>query len=190
MYLWFASNDLINIEIKFYLYVDKKLKILYNFFIGGENMEKMLEIILEEIKGVKKEVHEIRTEVKETKQEFRSEMQDMKQELRSEMQDMKQEILEVMDKKLEETKTELRDEMDKRFSKQSEEIAHELNSIVIFLEGRDNELKKEINGIIKVQNEILKELERNRAEHEAYNARLYKIELAQTNLEERLLKSS
>lgn len=141
---------------------------MYNFFNGGERMEKVLETILEEIKGVKEEV-------RETKQELRNEMQEMKTELREEMQEIK---------------TELRAEMDERFAQQSKEIGEELSNVVIFLEKRDNELKELITGSIKVQNEILKELEINRAEHESYNTRLHKIELTQAFMEEKLLKSS
>ena len=124
-------------------------------------MEKILETILEEVRGIKEEV--------------RNEMQEMKTELREEMQDMR---------------TELRAEMDERFTQQSKEIGEELSNVVIFLEKRDNELKELITGSIKVQTEILKELEINRAEHESYNTRLHKIELSQTYLEEKLLKSS
>lgn len=115
-------------------------------------MEKILETILEEIKGVKEEVGEIKVEVRETKQGLRSEMQEMKQGLRK--------------------------EMDERFSQQSKEIAEELNNIVIYMERRDNELKETINGAIKVQNNILKELEKNKAEHQIFDARLYKLEIA------------
>ena len=124
-------------------------------------MEKILETILEEIKGIKEEV--------------RNEMQEMKTELREEMQ---------------EVKTELRAEMDERFTQQSKEIGEELSNVVIFLEKRDNELKELITGSIKIQTEILKELEINRAEHESYNTRLHKIELTQAFMEEKLLKSS
>ncbi len=124
-------------------------------------MEKILETILEEIKGVKEEV--------------RNEMQEMKTELREELQEMK---------------SELRTEMDERFTQQSKEIGEELSNVVVFLEKRDNELKELITGSIKVQNEILRELDRNRAEHESYDSRLHKIELTQSYMEEKLLKSS
>ncbi len=135
-------------------------------------MEKILETILEEIKGIKEEV--------------RNEMQEMKTELREEMQEMKTELREEM----QEVKTELRAEMDERFTQQSKEIGEELSNVVIFLEKRDNELKELITGSIKIQTEILKELEINRAEHESYNTRLHKIELTQAFMEEKLLKSS
>lgn len=139
-------------------------------------MENILQTILEEIRGVKEEV--------------RNEMQEMRTELREEMQEMKIELIELMDVKLKETKTEIRKEMDERFNQQSKEIGEELSNVVIFLEKRDNELKELITGSMKVQNEILRELERNRAEHEAYNTRLHKIELTQAYMEEKLLKSS
>ena len=146
-------------------------------------MEKILETILEEIKGVKEEV---RNEMQEMKIELREEMQDMKTELREEMQDMKTELRE----ELQEMKSELRTEMDERFTQQSKEIGEELSNVVVFLEKRDNELKELITGSIKVQNEILRELDRNRAEHESYDSRLHKIELTQSYMEEKLLKSS
>ncbi len=146
-------------------------------------MENMLQTILEEIRGVKEEV---RNEMQEMKTELREEMQEMKTELREEMQEMKTELREEM----QEMKTELRAEMDERFNQQSKEIGEELSNVVIFLERRDNELKELITGSMKVQNEILRELERNRAEHEAYNTRLHKIELTQSYMEEKLLKSS
>ena len=123
-------------------------------------MEKILETILEEIKGVKEEVQEIREEVKESKQELRDEMQEMKKELQDEMQDMKKEL-----------KTELR-------------------AVEIFLEKRDNELKDTLKQTIEVQNEILKELRINREEHKVFNSRLDKIELRQDFMEEELLKIS
>ena len=135
-------------------------------------MEKILETILGEIKGVKEEV---RNEMQEMKIELREEMQDMKTELREELQEMK---------------SELRTEMDERFTQQSKEIGEELSNVVVFLEKRDNELKELITGSIKVQNEILRELDRNRAEHESYDMRLHKIELTQSYMEEKLLKSS
>ena len=135
-------------------------------------MEKILETILGEIKGVKEEV---RNEMQEMKIELREEMQDMKTELREELQEMK---------------SELRTEMDERFTQQSKEIGEELSNVVVFLEKRDNELKELITGSIKVQNEILRELDRNRAEHESYDSRLHKIELTQSYMEEKLLKSS
>ncbi len=150
-------------------------------------MENILQTILEEIRGVKEDV---RNEMQEMRTELREEMQEMKTELREEMQEMKTELIELMDVKLKETKTEIRKEMDERFNQQSKEIGEELSNVVIFLEKRDNELKELMTGSMKVQNEILRELERNRAEHEAYNTRLHKIELTQAYMEEKLLKSS
>ena len=148
--------------------------VIYNFVNGGERfMEEILEMILTEIKGVKEEVKEVREEVKDiradlekTKIELREEMQVMKKELRQEMKEMKEEIYR---------------EMDYRFDKQSKEIAEELRNLTVYFEERNRE-------IIKINNEILKELRRNRIEHEAYDTRFYKIELAQANLEERLQK--
>lgn len=58
------------------------------------------------------------------------------------------------------------------------------------VERRDNELKEAINEIKETNKEILKELKQNRIEHKEFDLRLSKVEFAQENLEERLLKSS
>lgn len=140
-------------------------------------MEKILETILEEIKGVKEEVREIRGEVKDTKQELRGEMQEMKQELRGEMQEMREEL-----------KTEILEEVDNKISQQSKEIAEELHQVVIFLEKRDNEVKATMNEALKIQTEMLKELTKIKVEHKEFDYRISKLEFSQERMEERLLK--
>lgn len=64
-----------------------------------------------------------------------------------------------------------------------------LQTILEEIRGVKEDVRNEMQGM-KVQNEILRELERNRAEHESYNTRLHKIELTQSYMEEKLLKSS
>lgn len=146
-------------------------------------MEKILETILTEVKGVKEEVREIRAEVKDTKQELRQEMQVMKEELKTE-------ILEEVDKKMEKQSKEILEEVDNKIGKQSKEIGQELNEIVIFLEKRDNKIQATLDQTIEIQKEILKELEINREEHKIFNAKIHRLELGQQYMEEKLLKIS
>ena len=85
-------------------------------------MEQLLQTILEEVKGVKKEIQE-------TKQELHEEIQETKQEIHEEIQETKQELL---------------GEMDIRFTKQSKEIAQELQQIMIFQERRNKEFHERL----------------------------------------------
>ena len=135
-------------------------------------MEKILETILTEVKGVKEEVREIRVEI------------DQKMEQQS------KKILEEVDQKMEQQSKKILVEVDNKIGKQSKEIAQELNEIVIFLEKRDNKIQATLDQSIKIQKEILKELEINREEHKIFNARIHRLELGQQYMEEKLLKIS
>ena len=153
-------------------------------------VEQVLQTILEEIKGVKKEIQETKTELRseiqqsekglreemqEMKQELREEMQEMKQELRGEMQEMKQELREEM----QEIKQELLSEMDKRFTKQSKEIAQELQQIMILQERRNNEFHERLTKLEEGQKEILLEIRKIQTEIGWYKYKISKLEYVQ-----------
>lgn len=150
-------------------------------------MEDILNQILVEIKGVK-------DEVKETKTELRSEMQEMEQRLHGEIQDVKAEL----HAEIQNVKTELRNEMqdmkaeilmevdertDKKLNQQTKEIAEEIHEILAYMEQKDKRREKQIN-------EILDELKRNRMDHQIFDARLCKLEFEQERTTKGELKIS
>ena len=67
------------------------------------------------------------------------------------------------------------------FDKQTKEIAEELRGIIKYFEAKER-LQ------IKKNEEFEKELKNNKIAHDAYDARLYKIELSQSNLESKVLQ--
>ncbi len=131
-------------------------------------VEQILQTILEEIKGVKKEIQEtkteLRSEIQQSEKGLREEMQEMKQELREEMQEMKQELL---------------SEMDKRFTKQSKEIAQELQQIMILQERRNNEFHERLTKLEEGQKEILLEIRKIQTEIGWYKYKISKLEYVQ-----------
>lgn len=128
-------------------------------------MEQVLQTILEEIKGVKKEIQETKTElcseIQQSEKGLREEMQEMKQELREEMQEIKQELL---------------SEMDKRFTKQSKEIAQELQQIIIQQQRRDSKFEKRLIKLEKEKKEILLDIRKMQTESKGFEYRISKIE--------------
>ena len=164
-------------------------------------VEQILQTILEEIKGVKKEIQETKTELRseiqqsekglreemqEMKQELREEMQEMKQELREEMQEMKQELRGEMQEmkqelreEMQEIKQELLSEMDKRFTKQSKEIAQELQQMMILQERRNNEFHERLTKLEEGQKEILLEIRKIQTEIGWYKYKISKLEYVQ-----------
>ncbi len=106
------------------------------------------------------------------------------------MEQQSKKILEEVDQKMEQQSKKILVEVDNKIGKQSKEIAQELNEIVIFLEKRDNKIQATLDQSIKIQKEILKELEINREEHKIFNARIHRLELGQQYMEEKLLKIS
>lgn len=142
-------------------------------------VEQILQTILEEIKGVKKEIQEtkteLRSEIQQSEKGLREEMQEMKQELREEMQEMKQELREEM----QEIKQELLSEMDKRFTKQSKEIAQELQQMMILQERRNNEFHERLTKLEEEQKEILIEIRKMQTEIGWYKYKISKLEYVQ-----------
>ena len=73
---------------------------------------------------------------------------------------------------------------DERFDKQNKELAQELRNITGFIcKRQDKQFEKFLNSQNKKMQEFFKT---NRIEHDAYNAKMYKIELGQSNLEEKI----
>lgn len=153
-------------------------------------VEQILQTILEEIKGVKKEIQEtkteLRSEIQQSEKGLREEMQEMKQELRGEMQEMKQELREEMQEikqelrgEMQEIKQELLSEMDKRFTKQSKEIAQELQQIMILQERRNNEFHERLTKLEEGQKEILLEIRKIQTEIGWYKYKISKLEYVQ-----------
>lgn len=142
-------------------------------------VEQILQTILEEIKGVKKEIQEtkteLRSEIQQSEKGLREEIQEMKQELREEMQEMKQELREEM----QEIKQELLSEMDKRFTKQSKEIAQELQQMMILQERRNNEFHERLTKLEEGQKEILLEIRKIQTEIGWYKYKISKLEYVQ-----------
>ena len=183
---------ILNNELKFVrkfllMGIDIYFTLMYNLLNGGENMEKILNAILEEIKDVKKEVQETKTGLREEihtveqgltekmdtmEVRLREEMNTMEVRLREEMNEMKQDLREEM----EEMKQDLREEMDRKNNQQTAEIAEELQNILITIDKKYRKLKEEINGLKNVNNEVLKELRINREEHNIFNEKIRRLE--------------
>ena len=111
-------------------------------------MEQLLQSILEEVKGVKSEVQQVKTDL-------RGEMQDMKKELREE----------------------LLSEMDVRFAKQSKEIAQELQQILIQQQRRDNKFEERLIKLEEEKKEILLDIRKMQTEVKGHEYRISKLEV-------------
>lgn len=140
-------------------------------------------------------LEQILTEVKSVKTELRSEMdkkfKTQKEEIMGEMgkkfKTQKEEIMGEMDKKLkaqtEEIKKEMRNEMDQKLNKQTKDIAEQFRNIVQYYDKKHRKQEK-------INDEMLRELKENRIAHKSYDARLYKFEFTQSNLESKILNKS
>ena len=115
----------------------------------------------------------IRKEVQDTKQELRGDIQGVRQDLHEEIQGVKQELHE----EIQGVKQELHEEIQSKIDQQSQEIADEINNIVIYMERRDNGLKKEIDEIKEQNKKILEELSLNREEHRVFSYKINRLEL-------------
>ena len=140
-------------------------------------MEDVLEKILEEMKNIRKEVQdtkqELRGDIQGVRQDLHEEIQGVKQELHEEIQGVKQELHE----EIQGVRQELHEEIQSKIDQQSQEIADELNNIVIYMERRDNGLKKEIDEIKEQNKKILEELSLNREEHRVFSYKINRLEL-------------
>ena len=140
-------------------------------------------------------LEQILTEVKSVKTELRSEMdkkfKTQKEEIMGEMdkkfKTQKEEIMGEMDKKLkaqtEEIKKEMRNEMDQKLNKQTKDIAEQFKNIVQYYDKKHRKQEK-------INDEMLRELKENRIAHKSYDARLYKFEFTQSNLESKISNKS
>ena len=116
--------------------------------------------------------------------------------LRIEMNQRFAEQEEKMDKKMEQRFKEQEEKIAKTFEEQrkmfikyireqidtsTKEIAQELREIIAYFEKKERKQ-------LKKNRQIEEEIENNKVSHKAYDARLYKIELSQSNLESRVLE--
>lgn len=85
-------------------------------------------------------------------------------------------ILEGIDKRFEKQNKRI----DTMFEEQSKEIAQEFRTVVDYICKRDD--KK----IEKVERQLKKEIKTNKVAHDSYNAKIYSIELSQSNLEAKM----
>ena len=85
-----------------------------------------------------------------------------------------------IDKKFEEQDKKIEKKFEERFEKQNKELAIELRNIVEYICNRND---KKINN---VEQKVDKEIKNNKVAHDGYNAKMYKIELSQSNLESKV----
>ena len=152
-------------------------------------MEITLVDILQEIKSLRMEMNQ-----RFKKQEERF---DKKMDQRFKEQD------EMIDQKFEEQKKKIKEEINQRFEEEdkiiiqtkqmlmqhikeqieisTKEVAEELRGIVAYFEKKERKQ-------LKKNKQFEEEMENNKVSHKAYDARLYKIELSQSNLETRVLE--
>lgn len=128
-------------------------------------MNDILEKILNEVQGLKKEMNQ-RFKEQDERIEVRFKEQDEKMENRLKQQD---------DRITAEFKN-----IYKKFDEQTKELAQELRTMADFIYERD---KKLIKGLEK---KIDEEIKYNKAAHEVYDARFRKLELGQASLEARV----
>lgn len=133
---------------------------------GGEIMEKVENIILLEIKNLQKDVSNLDKKIDKKLEEKLSQM---KKEILQEMDIRLKEIEEKFDKKLEE-----------RISQNTKEISQEITEVIKYICERYD------NKIDKIEDKVKKENKQNKALHNEYNSRMYKIELSQANIEEKV----
>ena len=148
-------------------------------------MAVTLEQILTEVKSVKTELRsEMDKKFKTQKEEI---MGEMDKKLKTQTEEIKTELRNEMDKKLkaqtEEIKKEMRNEMDQKLNKQTKDIAEQFRNIVQYYDKKHRKQEK-------INDEMLRELKENRIAHKSYDARLYKFEFAQSNLESKILNKS
>lgn len=105
---------------------------------------------------------------------------DILHEIKGLKNEMNQKFAE-QDKKLKDLSDELNQIFVERIDKQSEEIAQEIRGVVEYFEK-----KEKIQ--LKNNQEFQKNFKDNKIAHAAYDARLYKLEFSQSNLESKVLE--
>lgn len=88
---------------------------------------------------------------------------------------------EEQDKIIIQTKQMLMQHIKEQIDTSTKEIAEELRGIVAYFEKKERKQ-------LKKNKQFEEEMENNKVSHKAYDARLYKIELSQSNLETRVLE--
>lgn len=134
---------------------------------------------------------EFRTFKKEIIQEV---MQKMDEKLAEQKKKIIQEVMQKMNEKLAEQKKEIlkntKEKIKEGLDKQSKEVAEELRNVAEYICHRQDKAINEIKMIVNQQEKsiytIEKEQESNKIAHDGYNANIYKIQLAQSNLEEKV----
>ena len=150
-------------------------------------MNEMLEKILNEVQGLKKEMN-LRFKEQDERIEARFKEQDERIEARFKEQDERIEArFKEQDERIESRLKQQDDRISaefkiiyEKFDTQTKEIAQELRTMADFIYERD---KKLIKGLEK---KIDQEIEYNKAAHEVYDARFRKLELGQASLEARV----
>ena len=150
-------------------------------------MNEMLEKILNEVQGLKKEMN-LRFKEQDERIEARFKEQDERIEARFKEQDERIEArFKEQDERIESRFKQQDDRISaefkiiyEKFDTQTKEIAQELRTMADFIYERD---KKLIKGLEK---KIDQEIEYNKAAHEVYDARFRKLELGQASLEARV----
>ena len=145
-------------------------------------MNEMLEKILNEVQGLKKEMN-LRFKEQDEKIEARFKEQDERIEARFKKQDEKRALIILPPKQDEKIESRLKQQDDKiaaefksiyeKFDTQTKEIAQEIRTMADFIYERD---KKLINELEK---KIDEEIKYNKIAHEAYDARFRKLEIEQ-----------
>jgi len=123
----------------------------------------------EVIKGLK----EISTQMQE---QINIKFKEIQEEIDKKFEEQQKEI----DKKFEKQQEEIDKKFEERFETQNQELAIELRNIVEYICNRND---KKINII---EQKMDKEMENNKVAHDGYNAKMYKIELSQSNLESKI----
>ena len=135
---------------------------------------KEVEKGLQEISIQMKE--QIDIQFKELREEIGKIFEKQKKEINKEFEEQNKRI----DKKFEEQDKKIEKKFEERFEKQNKELAIELRNIVEYICNRND---KKINN---VEQKVDKEIKNNKVAHDGYNAKMYKIELSQSNLESKV----
>ena len=129
-------------------------------------MEVTLKDILLEIKSLRQYTNE---KFEQQNKEIDKKFEQQNKEINQRFEQQNKEI----DKRFEQQNKEI----DQRFDQQSKEIAEEIRNVVDFICKRQDKQTKD------TKKEFRKELKSNKVDHDSYNAKMYKLELGQSNLE-------
>ena len=140
---------------------------------------------------------QILAEIKSVKVDLRAEMQDMKNELRAESKSDLQEQTKQLNEKLEQYRNEFKEDLQEQTKQLNEKLEQYRNEFKEDLQAQTREITQDYQDLIdalnrkykrqeKINDEILRELRDNRLAHQSYDDRLYKIEISQRNLENKV----